>query len=82
VQPPHAFGCAAAFSLRLEAPFPTAFRWQLSRRSPPTFSRANFTPVTGMSSTLANWRVTGLSANNTRRTMGYRICKIQWRISW
>lgn len=41
------------------------------------FNTANFTPVTGISSTLANWRVTGLSGNNLSRTI-----QIVSRINW
>src|SRR5690606_37726454 len=41
------------------------------------FNRANFTPVVGISSTAANWRVTGLSGNNTAR-----VLQIVSRINW
>ena len=41
------------------------------------FNTANFTPVLGISSTLANWRVGGLSGNNLSRTV-----QIVSRINW
>jgi hypothetical protein len=41
------------------------------------FNTANFTPVLGISSTAANWRVTGLSGNNTSR-----LLQIVSRLNW
>ena len=41
------------------------------------FNHANFVPVVGISSTLANWRVTGLTGTNTSRTV-----QIVSRLNW
>jgi hypothetical protein len=41
------------------------------------FNTANFTPVLGISSTAANWRVTGLSGNNQSR-----LLQIVSRLNW
>jgi hypothetical protein len=41
------------------------------------FNRANFTPVVGNSSTLSNWQVTGLSGQNTARTIQL-VSRLNW----
>jgi hypothetical protein len=41
------------------------------------FNKANFVPTVGISSTLANWRVTGLTGTNTSR-----VVQIVSRINW
>ncbi|HEY0873484.1 MAG TPA: TonB-dependent receptor [Vicinamibacterales bacterium] len=51
--------------------------FEISAEALNVFNRANFTPVLGISSTAANWRVTGLSGNNTAR-----LLQIVSRLNW
>lgn len=52
--------------------------FEISAEALNVFNRANFTPVTGgFSTNLANWRVTGLSGNNTAR-----LIQIVSRLNW